>query len=177
MKFIETDFKNCFLIDIDKMIDNRGFFARIWDKKIFEKNKINTDLSQSSFSFNKKSGTIRGIHYQSHPFEEDKIVRCTQGSIYDVIIDLRKDSKTYKKWMSVKLSSKNYRMIYIPKGVGHGFQTLEDNTEVVYQISQEYMPEYSKGIRWNDPAFNIKWPNSSITISKRDEEYPNFELS
>lgn len=177
MKFLETDFKNCFLIDIDKEIDHRGFFARVWDKKIFTSHNINTNLSQCSISANKKIGTLRGIHYQTYPHEEDKLVRCTRGRIFDVVVDLRPNSKTYKKWMGVELSEENYRMIYIPKGIAHGFQTLEDNTEVFYQISDEYMPNYSKGIRWNDPAFHIEWPIDSPIMSQRDKEYPNFEKS
>lgn len=177
MKFLETDFKNCFLIDIDKEIDHRGFFARVWDKKIFASHNINTNLSQCSISANKKIGTLRGIHYQTYPHEEDKLVRCTRGRIFDVVVDLRPNSKTYKKWMGVELSEENYRMIYIPKGIAHGFQTLEDNTEVFYQISDEYMPNYSKGIRWNDPTFDIEWPIDSPIMSQRDKEYPNFEKS
>ena len=122
-------------------------------------------------------GTLRGIHYQTYPHEEDKLVRCTRGRIFDVVVDLRPNSKTYKKWMGVELSEENYRMIYIPKGIAHGFQTLEDNTEVFYQISDEYMPNYSKGIRWNDPTFDIEWPIDSPIMSQRDKEYPNFEKS
>lgn len=175
MKFIKTDFKDCFIIEIEKKIDDRGFFARIWDKEIFKKYKINEDFIQSSISVNKKKFTLRGIHYQKKPYEESKIVRCTKGSIFDVVVDLRPDSKTYKKWISVELSSENYRMIYIPKGIAHGFQTLENNTEVLYQISEKHKPSFSSGIRWNDPQFQIKWPNNHPTLSEKDKRYPDFK--
>jgi len=177
MKLIKTDFNGCYIIEIEKKIDERGFFARTWDQNIFKKNNLNENLVQCSISFNKKKYTLRGIHYQTDPHEEDKLVRCTKGKLYDVIIDLRPDSDTFKKWINVELSQDNYRMIYIPKGMAHGFQTLEDNTEVFYQISQKYSAEHSKGIRWNDPEFSIKWPNDVPILSKKDSNYLDFKES
>lgn len=175
MKFIKTDFDGCYIIEIEKKIDGRGYFARISDRDIFEKNNLNGNFVQCSVSFNKKKHTLRGMHYQNHPYEEEKLIRCNRGKIFDVIIDLRKDSNTFKKWISVELSQENSRMIFIPKGLAHGFQTLEDNTEVFYQISQYFSPENSNGIRWNDPEFSIKWPNESPILSEKDSKYLDFD--
>jgi dTDP-4-dehydrorhamnose 3,5-epimerase len=174
MKFFETDLKGSYIIELEKIEDERGFFTRIWDKKIFQDKKLNSKLVQTSFSFNKKKGTIRGMHLQEKPFEETKIVRCTKGKIFDVIIDLRSNSKTYKKWISIELNSNNSKMIYIPEGFAHGFQTLEDNSEVFYQISEFYHPEYSKGIKWNDEEFGIQWPLRNSSISEKDLSYTPF---
>jgi|TARA_B110000467_G_C18286917_1_gene462186 dTDP-4-dehydrorhamnose 3,5-epimerase len=176
MKFIETDFENCYVIEIEKKEDDRGFFARTWDSEILKKQKLNGNLVQCSVSFNVKKHTLRGMHYQIHPHSEVKLVRCTRGKILDVVIDLRRDSKNFKKWISVELSEENFRMIYIPEGMAHGFQTLENNTEVFYQMTQNHMPEFAKGIRWNDKIFNIRWPNMATPIlSKKDSEYPDFK--
>ena len=177
MKIVKTDLNDCYILEIEKILDHRGFFARIWDKDMFKKNHLNENLVQSSISFNEKKYTLRGMHYQSNPFEEVKMVRCTRGKIFDVIIDLRTDSDTFKKWINIELSEKNHKMAYIPKGMAHGFQTLEDNTEVVYQMSQYYNPEYSKGIRWNDPKFSIDWPNRSPILSEKDSKYIDFKES
>ncbi len=177
MKLVKTDLEGCYILEIEKKSDERGFFARVWDKKIFKKNHLNENLVQTSISFNKKKYTLRGMHYQNSPYEEVKVVRCTRGKIFDVVIDLRTDSDTFKKWISVELSENNYQMIYIPKGMAHGFQTLEDDTEVFYQISQYYYPEYSKGIRWDDPEFSIKWPSELPILSEKDSKYANFKES
>ena len=174
MKFIKTKFKNCYIIEIERQNDDRGFFARSWDSKIFEKYNLDTEIVQCNISFNLKKNTIRGMHYQISPYEEAKLVRCTRGKIMDVIIDLRPNSITFKKWLSVELSEDNFRTLYIPKGMAHGFQTLVDNTEVFYQMTQKYMPEFAKGIRWNDTVFNIKWPNKLSIISNKDNEYDDF---
>lgn len=174
MEFIKTNFEDCYIIEIEKKKDDRGFFARSWDNEIFEKYKLEKNIVQCNISFNLKKNTIRGMHYQISPYEEAKLVRCTRGKIIDVIIDLRPNSITFKKWLSVELSEDNFRTLYIPKGMAHGFQTLVDNTEVFYQMTQKYMPEFAKGIRWNDTAFNIKWPNKSPIISNKDNEYDNF---
>ena len=173
MIFSKTKLSDACIIEIEKFEDERGFFARIWDKEKFLENGINDEFLQHSISLSKKKGTIRGIHYQIKPFEESKIVRCTRGSIFDVIIDLRPDSKTFKKWCS--LSEKNCKAIYIPKGFAHGFQTLEDNTEISYQISEFYHPEYAKGIRWDDKTFRIEWPLNVSLISENDLDYTPFE--
>ena len=155
MKFFETDLKGSYIIELEKLEDHREFFTRIWDKKIFQDKGLNLKLVQTSFSFNKKRGTLRGIHFQKKPFEEEKLVRCIRGKIFDVIIDLRLKSSTYKKWISMELKSDDLKMIYIPRGFAHGFQTLEDNTEVLYQISNWFSPEHAKGIRWDNKEFNI----------------------
>jgi dTDP-4-dehydrorhamnose 3,5-epimerase len=177
MKFIQTDFDGCYIIEIEKKTDERGHFSRILDKKLFEKNNLNFNFVQSSISFNKKKYTLRGMHYQTNPYEEEKLVRCSKGKIFDVIIDIRKKSKTYKKWIGTELSEKNSRMIYIPKGMAHGFLTLNDNTEIVYEMSQYYSLEHNKGIRWNDPEFSIKWPKEISILSEKDKNYLNFNES
>ena len=174
MKFFETELKGSYIIELEKLEDERGFFTRVWDERIFQNKKLNSKLVQISFSFNNKKGTIRGMHFQEKPFEETKIVRCTKGKIFDVIIDLRSNSKTYKKWISIELNSNDSKMIYIPEGFAHGFQTLEDNSEVFYQISEFYHPEYSKGIKWNDEEFGIQWPLRNSSISEKDLSYIPF---
>ena len=171
MKFFETDLDDAYIIELDKLEDNRGFFVRTWDKKNFDERGLNSDLVQMSFSFSKHKGTLRGMHFQEEPFEEVKIVRCLKGKIFDVIIDLRKESRTYKKWIDFELSSNNLKMLYIPKGFAHGFQTLEDDTEVFYQMSNWFSPEHAQGIRWDDKQFDIKWPIENPIISKKDLSY------
>ena len=174
MIFTETKLKGAFIIEMEKLEDERGFFARAWDKNIFKKNGLNPDLVQCDISFNKIKGTLRGMHYQIQPYEEPKLVRCTRGMIFDVIIDLRKSSKTLKKWLSFELSNNNYKMLYVPEGFAHGFQTLENNTEVFYQMSQFYNPDSARGVRWDDKAFNIKWPLKPTLISEKDQSYEDF---
>jgi len=176
MIFSETRLKGAFVIEPERLIDARGFFARTWCKREFEAHGLNSNLVQCNNSFNKKKGTIRGMHYQAKPFEEAKLVRCTKGSIWDVIIDLRTDSPTFKEWFAVKLTAENHKMFYIPESFAHGFQTLEENTEVFYQMFEYYSPEYSRGVRWDDPVFSIKWPEDKIIISDKDRQYPEFLL-
>jgi len=172
--FKEIRLKGAFVIDLERFEDERGFFARTWCKKEFEENGLNSNLAQCNTSFNKKKGTLRGMHYQTGPHAEAKLVRCTQGSIYDVIIDLRPDSKTYKNWFAIELNKDNHKMLYIPEHFAHGFLTLEDNTEVFYHISEFYYPESARGVRWDDPAFSIKWPIEVSIISERDRDCPDF---
>ena len=174
MIFIETRLQGAFIVHPEKLEDDRGFFARTWCQLEFAKHGLNARVAQCSFSFNQRRGTLRGMHYQVVPFEEAKLVQCTQGAIYDVILDLRPDSPTFTQWVAVELTSQNRQMIYVPEGCAHGFQTLEDNTEVFYQISEFYAPEYARGVRWNDPAFAIEWPEDQRTLSDRDKNYPNF---
>lgn len=174
MNFIELELKGAYIIEPKKIEDERGFFARSWDKKIFEEKSLNSNLVQCNISFNKKKGTIRGMHYQEHPYQEAKLVRCTKGSVYEVMIDLRKSSKTFKQWESVELNSDEHRMLYVPEGFALGFQTLEDNTELFYQMSQPYMPEFSRGIRWDDDVFKISWPLKITVISKNDMSFSPF---
>lgn len=173
MKFEETPLKGAYIIHPQPIKDNRGFFARTWCEKEFEKYGLSTDLKQCNISFNKRKNTLRGMHYQQEPYEEIKLVRCTRGSIYDVIIDLRPNSKTFKKWFAINLTSENRLMLYVPKGFAHGFQTLKDNTEVFYQMTEFYHPEFSIGVRWNDPAFQVKWILKDPIISEKDR---NFKL-
>lgn len=175
MIFTETILKDAFVIDLEKLEDERGFFARCWDNKKFKELGLDPNLVQCSISFNKNKGTLRGMHYQDAPFEENKLVRCTRGKIFDVIIDLRPKSMTFKKWFGIELTDDNYKMLYIPKGVAHGFQTLEDDTEVFYQMSEFYMPEYARGIRWDDPVFHIDWPLKISVISQKDLSYQLFK--
>ena len=176
MKFSETKLKGAFIVETEKVSDTRGFFARTWCKKEFGQNKLNTNLVQISVGFNTKKYTIRGMHYQLNPYSETKLVRCSMGSIYDVIIDLRQDSETYKQWFSVELKAEEYKMVYVPEGFAHGYQTLEDNTEVIYHISEFHYPDYYRGVRWDDPAFGIKWPSSKdVIISEKDKNYSLFQ--
>ena len=163
-----------FLIEPQRREDFRGYFARTFCQREFAAHGLETWMAQCSVSFNHRKGTLRGMHYQVAPFEEVKLVRCNRGSIYDVIIDIRPDSPAFKKYFAVELSEENGKMLYVPAGFAHGFQTLMDNTEVYYQMSQSYSPEHSRGTRWDDPAFNISWPEDERTILKRDQEYPNF---
>jgi dTDP-4-dehydrorhamnose 3,5-epimerase len=176
MKFIETKLKGAYLIEPQILEDERGFFARTFCKHKFEAHGLNPSLVQCNISFNKKRGTIRGMHYQAPPHAEAKLVRCTMGSIYDVIIDLRPKSTTFKQWVAVELTTENRKMLYIPEGFAHGFLTLADDTEVFYQMSEFYNPESSRGLRWNDPEFGIGWPFPIIAISTKDMSYPNWEL-
>lgn len=175
MNFIDTAVKDAFIIDIEKKTDDRGFFARTWCKKEFEERGLKVDIVQSNLSFNKRKGTLRGLHYQLSPYAETKLVRCTKGAIYDVIIDLRSHSPTFRHWIGVELTEDNYRMLYVPEGFAHGYQTLQDNSEVVYHVSQCYVPNAEHGIRWDDPSFEIDWPiTEERTISSKDQMWPNY---
>ena len=174
MIFIETKLSGAYVIEIEKSEDERGFFARTWDKKVFEEKGLDSKILQSSISFNKKRGTLRGMHYQIEPYEESKLVRCINGRIYDVIVDLRKNSKTFKNWFSVELSSTNHRILYVPKGFAHGFQTLDDNSEVNYEMFQFFNTEYERGFKWNDLTFKIQWPLEISVISEKDKKYKLF---
>jgi dTDP-4-dehydrorhamnose 3,5-epimerase len=163
-----------FEIRLEPSQDERGFFARSWCEREVVDHGLNPKLVQCNVSFNFKKGTLRGIHYQDEPYQEAKLVRCTQGAIYDVAVDLRPQSPTFKGWYAAVLSAENRHMLYIPEGCGHGFQTLTDNAEVFYQMSQFYHPESARGVRWDDPAFQIDWPGEVKVISDRDRTYPNF---
>jgi dTDP-4-dehydrorhamnose 3,5-epimerase len=176
MRFTETKLKGAFILEPEILEDERGFFARTWCRHEFEAHGLTTIFVQGNISFNHKRGTLRGMHYQVEPHAEAKLVRCTMGAIYDVILDLRADSATFKQWLAVELTAKNRRMLFIPAGLAHGFQTLEDNTEVLYQMSEFYHPECARGVRWDDPAFGIGWPIAEIISSRRDNEYPGFAI-
>lgn len=175
MKFIETRLKGAFIIEPEKLEDERGFFARTFCEKEFGEWGLNPKIVQCNISLNKMKGTLRGMHYQVYPHEEAKLVRCTKGAIYDVIIDLRSDSPTFKKWLALDLTAENLRMLYVPEGFAHGFQTIEDDSEVFYQMSEFYYPESARGIRWNDPAFGVVWPIIPLNISLRDRSYKYLE--
>jgi len=174
MIFVETKLKGAYLIELEPITDERGFFARAWCQQEFEAHGLNPNLVQCNISFNKNKGTLRGMHYQIAPYEEAKLVRCTKGAIYDVIIDLRPKSSTFKQWTAVELTADNQQMLYIPEGFAHGFQTLEDNTEVFYQMSAFYHPECATGVRWDDPTFKIQWSKNEQIISEKDLQYPYF---
>lgn len=176
MKFIETKLKGAFLIEVDRQEDFRGFFGRTFCLREFEQVGLNPRISQCSISFNKTKGTLRGMHYQVEPHEEAKVVRCSRGSIYDVIIDLRPQSPTFKQHIAYVLTEENRKALYVPEGFAHGFQTLEDNTELFYQISEFHFPGSARGVRWDDPTFAILWPPDDRTILDRDRNYPDFPL-
>lgn len=177
MIFTETKLKDAFIVDIEPHRDERGFFTRSWCAEEFETHGLDTRLAQCSISFNKKRGTLRGMHYQVEPFPEAKVVRCTMGAIYDVIIDLRPDSPTFKQWVAVELTAENRRALYVPDDFAHGFQTLVDHTEVFYQMSEFYHPECTRGVRWDDPAFGIEWPVDNKMVSLKDSEHPRFPVA
>ena len=176
MIFKATKLKGSFIIEIEMFEDQRGFFARGWCKREFESHGLVSHLVQANISSNKKRGTLRGMHDQVAPFEETKVVRCTRGSVYDVIIDLRPDSPTYKQWLGFELTADNRRMLYVPEGFAHGYQTLEDDTEVFYHVSEFYTPAAERGLRYNDKALAIKWPLEVQVISDKDKNWPDYTL-
>ena len=177
MKFNKTAILGAYIIELEKVGDERGFFARAWCQKEFQKNNLVARFVQCNLSFNKRGNTLRGMHYQSAPLEEVKLVRCTRGAIFDVIIDLRPESSTFLKWIGVELTSDNYNMLYIPEGFAHGYLTLTEEAEVFYQVSQFYSPNHERGVRWNDPVFKIDWPiDGDLVISEKDNNWPNFVL-
>ena len=171
MIFSKTMLVGVYIIDMEQIEDERGFFARSWCEKEFSLHEINSKFVQCNISFNKKMGTLRGMHYQAAPFEEAKLIRCIKGSVYDVVIDIQPNSPSFMKWFGVRLSADSYKLIYIPKGFAHGFITLEDNTELFYQMSEFYHPESANGIMWDDPKININWPEINKIISKKDLSY------
>ena len=175
MKFHETRVHGVFEIHLEPISDERGFFARSWCQKEFEAHGLNASLMQCNVSCSAQKGTLRGMHYQAEPYSETKLIRCTQGAIHDVVVDLRPNSPTFKHWTAAVLTSTNRHLLYVPDGCGHGFLTLEDGSEVFYQMSQFYNPQAARGVRWDDPAFGIVWPGEVKVISERDRSYPNFE--
>jgi dTDP-4-dehydrorhamnose 3,5-epimerase len=174
MRFAETKLAGTYLIDPERQADQRGFFARTWCAEEFTAHGLNAAIAQCAISFNAQKGTLRGMHYQRVPDAEAKLVRCTAGAIYDVIVDLRRESPTFRQWIAVELTAENRRMLYVPEGIAHGFETLTDDAEVFYQISQFYRPESAAGVRWDDPAFGIRWPLPPAVISPRDRQYEDF---
>lgn len=177
MIFRETKLPGVFIIEEQRLKDERGFFGRTFCRNEFAGHGLNPDVAQCNVSFNRHAGTLRGMHYQSAPHAEDKLIRCTRGKLYDVVVDLRRQSPTFKQWFSLELTGDNRRMLYIPKGCAHGFQTLEDNTEVFYQMSEFHHPEFACGIRWNDPLFGIQWPSGvQAILSERDLRWPDYPV-
>ena len=175
MIFTETPLEGAYLIDVEPHVDERGFFGRSFCRQEFAGRGFKTDIAQCNVSFNRKKGTLRGMHFQRPPMAEAKLVRCTRGAVYDVILDLRPGFPTYRRWEAAELSAENGRMLYIPEGFAHGFQTLVDGAEVFYQMFQTYSPEHSAGVRFDDPAFGIKWPIGNPIISEKDRSYPLFK--
>jgi dTDP-4-dehydrorhamnose 3,5-epimerase len=175
MLFRETSLPGVFEVGLEPHTDDRGFFARSWCRKEFEAHGLNSEFVQCNISYNALKGTLRGMHYQAPPHAEAKLVRCTRGAIYDVVLDLRPNSPKFRNWVAVELTAENHRMVFIPEGCGHGFLTLEDDTEVFYQMSEYYHAQSGRGVRWNDPAFGIRWPGKVDVISQKDREYPDFD--
>ncbi|HET7233283.1 MAG TPA: dTDP-4-dehydrorhamnose 3,5-epimerase [Longimicrobium sp.] len=175
MIFRETPLAGAWVLEQDRREDERGYFARTWCANELAAHGLNAALAQCSVSFNARAGTLRGMHYQAAPHAEAKVVRCTRGAIHDVIVDLRPESPTFRRWYAAELSEENGAALYVPEGFAHGFQTLVDATEVLYMISEFYAPESGRGVRWNDPAFGIEWPHADPRIlAPRDAGYPDF---
>ena len=178
MNFIATKLPGAFVIEPERFADERGFLACAWSARAFTEHNLSAPFVECNISYNRRRGTLRGMHFQRAPHAQAKLVRCTRGAIYDVIIDLRPDAPTFKQWLGVELTAENRRMLYVPEAFAHGFQTLTDDTELYYQMSDVYAPECAAGVRWNDPAFGIEWPDNdgqARIIIARDEQYPDFK--
>jgi dTDP-4-dehydrorhamnose 3,5-epimerase len=175
MLFTATELQDAFIIDLKRYEDNRGFFACTWSLDEFESRGLVSRVVQTNLSYNRTKGTLRGMHFQHAPYAETKLVRCVRGAILDVIIDLRPESPSYKRWIGVELTAENRRSVYVPEGFAHGFQTLVDDVEVMYQVSQVYTPGAEGGLRYNDPAFGIAWPLPPSEMSPKDTRWPLFE--
>lgn len=174
MTFTETSIKGVFIVDLERREDNRGFFARSWCTREFQVQGLTSVSKQSNVGFSHKAGTLRGVHYQRPPDEEAKLVRCTMGEVFDVAVDLRPTSPTYRQWFGVTLTAQNHKMLYIPEGCAHGYQTLADNSELCYQTSKVYSAESASGVRFDDPAFGIQWPVEVRVISDADRTWPIY---
>jgi dTDP-4-dehydrorhamnose 3,5-epimerase len=175
MIFRETKLLGAFIIEVQCREDDRGFFSRSFCRHEFAERGLNPEVAQCNISFTREAGTLRGMHYQAAPHAEAKLIRCVRGSVYDVIVDLRRESQTFRQWISLELTENNDRMLYVPEGFAHGFQTLADNTEIFYQMSEFYHPESARGVRWNDQAFGIQWPAGDRAIlSDRDRNWPDY---
>ena len=174
MKFNSTDIDGLYYVDIEKLKDERGFFGRAFCLKEFEEIGLDSEICQANISFNHRAGTLRGMHYQKPPYQESKFIRCIRGSIYDVVIDLRKNSPTYCHSFGIELNDENRTALFVPKDFAHGFVTLKDDTEVIYMVSQSYVPNAEEGIRWDDPFFAIDWPINPSLVSSKDAQWPDF---
>ena len=175
MKITPTRLQGAFVIEPERIEDDRGFFARTWSQKLYEEFGLDSRVVECSISFNISTGTLRGMHYQAAPYAEVKLVRCTAGAIYDCIVDLRSSSPTFKGWVAVELSAENRLLLYVPEGFAHGFLTLQNGSEVLYQMSAPYLPASARGVRWDDPAFGIEWPGPIQVINERDRGFPDFD--
>lgn len=175
MRIIQTPIAGAFLVELEPIADDRGFFARIWCADEMRRHGLEVAVAQCSLSRNRRRGTLRGMHFQAPPHEETKIVRCPRGAVFHVVLDLRPASPSYRRWHGVELTESNQRALYVPAGVAHGFQTLAEDSDIQYQMSEFHHPESARGVRWNDPLFGIKWPISDPLMSDRDRNYPGFE--
>jgi dTDP-4-dehydrorhamnose 3,5-epimerase len=175
MIFNKTPLPGVYTIDLEKKGDERGFFARFFCINEFEKMGLDKNFVQVNNSLSAQKGTLRGMHYQLSPKSETKLVRCIKGSLYDIVLDLREDSPTFGQHFGAELTAENRRMMYVPKGCAHGFITLKDDTEALYLVSDFYAPEQERGVRWNDPKFNIEWPEKPVVISEKDKNHPFFD--
>lgn len=174
MRFVSTPLDGAYVIELEPRTDDRGFFARSFDREEFAAHGLDPDVVQCNVSFNARRGTLRGMHYQLPPKAEAKLVRCVAGAIYDVIVDLRRDSPTHARWFGIQLDARDRRALYVPRGFAHGYQTLSDGAEVHYQVSERYTPELERGVRWNDPAFGIAWPIGDPIVSPKDAAFPDY---
>jgi len=172
MIFEETPLRGAYVIEPEKISDHRGFFARVWCKKELQRHGLNSELSQSNIGFSHVKGTLRGLHFQKPPHAESKIVRCTRGSIFDVIVDLRPESPTYKRWFGIELSDENRKMLYVSEGMAQGYMTLQDNTEINYHTTEFFTAEAASGVRFDDPVLGIRWPISATAVSEQDRSWP-----
>lgn len=177
MKFVETAVAGAWVIEPERDEDDRGFFARTWDRIVFTERGLTPAFVQSSISYNRRRGTLRGLHYQVAPHEEAKLVRCTAGAVFDVAVDIRPASETFRQWFGVELSAENRLGLYIPEGCAHGFLTLTHDSEIAYQISEFWAPDAARGVRWNDQAFGIEWPGDVVVINERDRTYSDFQAA
>ena len=176
MIFTELAVAGAYLIELSRLEDERGFYARTWCRDEFEKRGLVSDFAQRNMSFSNQRGTLRGLHWQTDPFAETKLVTCTKGSLYDVMVDMRPESTTYLQWCGVELSAENRNLVYVPKNLAHGFLTLEDNTEILYSSSESYHPECEQGMRYDDPSIGITWPDEICVVSDKDQAWPNIAV-
>ena len=175
MRFTATHLPGAYIVDLDRHQDERGFFARAFCRREFAEAGLEIEVAQCSLSHTRHRGTLRGLHFQAAPYAEDKLIRCVRGRIFDVIVDLRRDSSSFLNHVAIELTEMNGRALYVPRGLAHGFQTLEDNSTVFYQMSQFYEPGAGRGVRWNDPTFRIQWPIATPQLNERDASYPDFD--
>ena len=175
MIFTPTELDGAYVVDIEPREDERGFFARAWAREEFAGHGLSTEVVQANIAFNRRKGTLRGMHFQRDPHAEVKLVRCTRGAFYDVVVDLRASSPTHTRWIGVEITAENRRMLYVPEGFAHGYQTLADDTEAYYHVSAAYAPEAEGGVRWDDPAFGIEWPDPAPPVmSEKDRTWPDY---